>query len=325
MMRKIIVIFTALFMLSTACGQMTLLNPSPVVAKPDNPTTIHASSTVTVTPFLPVTNTPTYTSTPTKPETPTSSVTWTPTPSKTPRPKPTKTRKPTRTATPEWTWNDPGQITAPILLYHHVTEGDPPNRYCVSLDSFKQQMDYLESNGYTTITVSMLARAIRDGADLPERPVVITFDDGNLDVYENAFPVMQRMGYVGTFFLVLNYLDHTTFISSDQASEMASAHWEIGSHSVSHPDIYGMHAFIDYQLVNSKDGLEVATGASVESFAYPYGSTDNYVESEVRKHYTSAVGLGNSTVHSSSSLYYLERIEIRSDMELEEFMTSLPW
>jgi peptidoglycan/xylan/chitin deacetylase (PgdA/CDA1 family) len=195
----------------------------------------------------------------------------------------------------------------------------------VSADTFSEQMDYLQDNGYTTIPISLLVKAIREGADLPERPIVITFDDGNLDIYENAYPILQKYPFTATLYLVLNYLDHDTFLSTDQAAELMNAGWEIGSHSISHPDLYGMQIDTYSEVANSKKALVKILGAPVNTFAYPFGQTDADITAKVKDAYTAAVGLGNGYTHSLASIYYLKRIEIRSETDLTTFTNALPW
>jgi peptidoglycan/xylan/chitin deacetylase (PgdA/CDA1 family) len=286
-----------------------------IFATPSNTVTLKPS----LTPFQPVTNTPS------SPPAHSPEPSLAPTRTRTPRPKPNKKPKPTALPTSESTFHEAGPLTAPIIFYHHVVPGDPPNIYCVTTDAFTEQMDYLQSNGYTAIPISLLVKAIREGADLPDRPVVISFDDGNADIYENAYPIMQKYGFTGTLYLVMNYLDHATFLTSDQAAEMYHAGWEIGSHSMSHPDLVGMQDALTYQVVNSKEGLGDAIGAPVNTFAYPYGETDNDIISEVKQEYSAAVGLGDSYTHSLADIYYLERIEVNRDTDLNSFASALPW
>jgi len=324
MQRRTVLLFIFTIILFGCNLPLTSVHPRPIpggITRVLNP----MPATMTLTPFLPITNTPTYTPTPTPTFSPTPEITDTLTPSKTPKPKPTKKPKPPRTSTPEWSWQDPGSVTVPILLYHHVVEGEPSNLYTISSDTFREQIDYLHSNGYITIPISLLVKAITEGTNLPDRPVVITFDDGNLDVYENAFPILQQYGFTATFYLVLNYLDHNPFINTDQAAELAKAGWEIGSHSISHPYLAGMDAAALYQVANSKQGLEDAIGVSVDTFAYPFGEHDNYIERIVKKYYSSAVGLGESITHSTSNLFYLSRLEVRSNTTMDEFEAGLPW
>ncbi len=272
-----------------------------------------------LTPFQPVTNTPSLA--PTRSSEPglTRPVT------RTPRPKPTKKPKPTALPTSEWTFHDAGAVTAPIIFYHHVISGDPPNIYCVTTDAFTEQMDYLQSNGYSVIPISLLVTAIKVGANLPDRPIVISFDDGNADIYDNAFPIMHKYGFTGTLYLVVNYLDQDTFLSTDQVVELQNAGWEIGNHSMSHPNLAGMQADLSFQIVNSKKFLAKKFNAPIDTFAYPYGETDPDINSAVANEYTAAVGLGHSYTHSLADIYYLERIEVNSDTDLSSFASALPW
>ena len=92
----------------------------------------------------------------------------------------------------------PDQVTVPILLYHHVVAENHPGRYYVSRENFAAQMRSLKSWGYTTITIKQLVRKLTKGSPLPDRPVVITFDDGNLDVYEYAYRIMDELSFIGS-------------------------------------------------------------------------------------------------------------------------------
>ena len=93
-----------------------------------------------------------------------------------------------------WTWNSPGRVKAPILLYHHIRDVDQSDRYSVSPKDFHHQMECLDAWGYTPITMSLLLKALLDGAFFPQKPIVLTFDDGYFDVYQNAYPILKEMG-----------------------------------------------------------------------------------------------------------------------------------
>lgn len=116
------------------------------------------------------------------------SPTLTPTETFTPSPSPTLT--PTSTET--WIMQGPGDVTVPILLYHHIADSTISNRYYVSPQKFETQMKLLHDWGYVSITTEMLIRAITEGEELPPRPFLLTIDDGNLDNYLNAFPIAQK-------------------------------------------------------------------------------------------------------------------------------------
>lgn len=254
--------------------------------------------------------------------------TTTPPPSATPEPSatPTQTFTPSPSPTPTWAYSPAGEITAPILLYHHIAEYKNPNRYYVPPATFAEQMRWLYENGYTAITLTQLTDVIRRGGDLPARPVVITFDDGDADVYQNAFPIMRQYGFVGVFYLVANRMNGQDVVPNDALREMVAAGWEMGSHSNSHVDLTEDHDLLPVEVFGSKKALEDALGVAIQSFAYPFGAIDPSVANAVANAgYTSAVGLGISTRHGMNSLYYLSRMEVRAEYDLAEFAALLPW
>src|ERR1051325_7420785 len=169
------------------------------------------------------TATPTWTTTPSPLPTETTTVTLTASPTETPTllpsetPLPTSTFTPTLTSEPQWVMQGPGQIIVPILLYHHIgfsLQND--STYYVSPDTFDKQMNLLYQWGYKTISVELLAKAITQGAELPPKPVLLTFDDGSETVYNTALPLMQRYGFTGTSFIVYNYIGIPRYMSADE-------------------------------------------------------------------------------------------------------------
>lgn len=240
---------------------------------------------------------------------------------------PTATNTPLPTATPTWIAHGQGEyIYAPILLYHHIIDKDVQDRYNVSLAMFNAQMQALQSWGYTSITISTLADAIRDGGELPEKPVLITFDDGDIDVYENAYPIMKQYGFVGTFYIVANRIGSDQFVNADQIKEMYDYGWEIGSHSYTHADMGADHSVIRHEGYDSKATLQEKLEIPVNTFAYPFGGWDSTVASFTAGYgYTSGAGLGNSYIHSPNTLYYLSRMEVWGTDDMNAFSQRLPW
>jgi peptidoglycan/xylan/chitin deacetylase (PgdA/CDA1 family) len=260
--------------------------------------------------------------------TPTTGVTFTLTSEPSMTPLPTASPTPTPTVTPvvtaTWAIHPAKQVTAPILLYHHIAVKD--DRYYISPDIFRLQMETLVSLGYTGITVPQLVEVLQHGGELPERPVVITFDDGDLDVYQNAYPILKGLGLVGTFYVVGTRLNSEEVISVDQLKEMTAAGWAIGCHSMTHVDLTLNHDALTYEAGNCKSFLEKEVGVPVVTFAYPYGTMDEFVAGKVAKYgYTSAVGLGTSSNHTWGTLYYLSRLEVQNTYDLVAFKALLPW
>ena len=103
----------------------------------------------------------------------------------------------------EVTPKDPALYTAkiPVLMFHHITD-TVSSDVEITPEVFAMQMRALRDNGFTTITLRELVDYVDYGAPLPERPIIITFDDGYLSVYEHAFPVLERYGMRATVFVI---------------------------------------------------------------------------------------------------------------------------
>lgn len=245
-----------------------------------------------------------------------------PTPTSTPLPTPTTA--PTFTPSP-WPFQGPGSIICPILLYHRIAEPAFPNDYYVTPEAFRSQMQALHDWGYTAIPISLLVRAITEGAPLPERPVVITFDDGDLTVYTTAFPIMHEFGFVGVNYLVANRLEADGYMNAAQVQELIAAGWEVGSHSMTHADLR-TSPNLDWEIRQSRLVLESALGAPVETFAYPYGLGNDHesIVAQVRAHYVAAVGLGPYLEQNFNRLYYLARRPVLYGWDIERFAYFLP-
>jgi len=238
---------------------------------------------------------------------------------------PTPTFTPTLTPTPTWVYQQ-GTVTCPVLLYHRIEFSEIHSRYYVAPEDFEIQMKALYDWGYTTIPISLLAEAVVNGTSLPPRPIVITFDDGNMSVYNNAFPAMQKYGFTGVVYIVGNFLEAKDYMHAGELQGLAVAGWEIGSHSMSHAHLPESHDQLQTEIRQSKLDLEAALGIPVNTFAYPFGEIDEYIVTKtVNYGYVAAVGLGSSWQHDRNSLYYLSRIEIENSYDMQKFASVLPW
>jgi len=238
--------------------------------------------------------------------------------------RPTETPLPTPTLTPEL--NLPDYVSVPILLYHHVSGSSYSSRYAVTLTNFKRQMGALRDWGYTTITPTRLIDVLTHGGELPDRPVIITFDDGYLDVYQNAFPIMKEMGFIGAFYIYVDHLQQRNFVDAEQLKEMVAAGWEIGSHSMTHIDLTSHHSDVEFEMLQSRLALQEVTGEDINTFAYAYGKADDFLKEKLKEYgYLGGIGLGMCWDHSLESLFYLNRREVQGGYNLSTFEDLLPW
>lgn len=175
-------------------------------------------------------------------------------------------------------WN----LRVPILMYHYISEPPPDaDIYRIDLsvppEKFREQMAYLAKNGYTPIDLYQLSAAVTAQIELPEKPIVLTFDDGYLDNYENAFPILQEFGFIGTFFVITDLADQGAegYANWEQLKEMAAAGMRIESHTKNHPDLSTMgRADIIFQALGSQETIAAHIGYMPRYLCYPGGRYD---------------------------------------------------
>ena len=165
----------------------------------------------------------------------------------------------------------------PILEYHMVGHDELPDEkpYIVPTEDFSAKLDYLQQAGYTTITLREFAAAKRGDFVLPEKPIVLTFDDGYEDNATEMLPVLEQHGMKATMFMVTNNIGLEHYLSWDQLYDMQARGVEIGSHTANHLPLTTLTA--DQQsdeLRLSKLMLEWNGIQPVVSFSYPNGAYD---------------------------------------------------
>jgi peptidoglycan/xylan/chitin deacetylase (PgdA/CDA1 family) len=187
-------------------------------------------------------------------------------------------------------------------------------------------MQALHDWGYTAITPMQLIKAITVGAELPPRPVVITFDDGDVSVFTKAYPIMKQYGFTGAIYLVGKYLNADGFMTTKMVKELAANGWEVGAHGMHHLDLTTQKDNLDEETSGVRSLLQSELGVPVDTFAYPFGTIDADVVNAVgRAGYFGAMGLGIVNEHGLYDLYYLSRNEVRAGTSLEEFGQLLPY
>lgn len=178
-----------------------------------------------------------------------------------------------------------------VLLYHAIDEPDPADRMGlrVSREAFHAQMTVLREEGYRVVP---LARLLDGSAPAEPRSVAITFDDGYRSEVSTA-ALLGEFGFTATFFVVPRFLDGVTqpahywerwpHMGWDDARALVGAGFEIGAHSMTHPDLTGCDAArLVEETAGAKAVLEERLGADVVSFSYPYGRYNDAVLESAR-------------------------------------------
>jgi peptidoglycan/xylan/chitin deacetylase (PgdA/CDA1 family) len=172
-------------------------------------------------------------------------------------------------------------VKVPILMYHHVEPialatkaGHAP----LTVDSgvFASQMQYLSDHGYRVITLRMLSDFFDGKADLPSKPVVLTFDDGYSDFYAHALPILESHGYKSNLFVPTGLMENPGYLNWGEIKSASTRGVSIDHHTWSHANMLRTDAaFFHRELdIASQQLIERGYGP-VTIFAYPYGSHDD--------------------------------------------------
>ena len=189
----------------------------------------------------------------------------------------------------------------PILAYHEigpVSFGD--SAMFIDPAAFREQMEYLHAQGYTSITLRDLHIHFTTGAPLPRRPIVLTFDDGYVGVYENAWPIMREFGFTGVLF-VTDHLGRPFYMTEAQVQTLIDNGFELGNHTRTHRSLPTLsdEELLD-DVVTFQRELESRFGVEVVSFCYPMGKFDDRVvevvgQAQLRIGVTTVEGFAEAT------------------------------
>lgn len=189
----------------------------------------------------------------------------------------------------------------PVLCYHHIRPIQMPNRamsgYEVTVAQFKAQMKALSDSGYKTVLPDQLYNYLVYGDPLPEKPVMITYDDTDEEQFSIAKPEMDKYGFKGVYFLMTISIGRPRYMSKEQIKQLADEGHAVASHTWDHHrvDRYKYENAIeergvkkvvndwDQQLGKTKKTIEEITGKPVQDFAYPFGIWSKEAIPEIKK------------------------------------------
>ena len=265
---------------------------------------------------------------------PTPSLTATATPlppTATPSPTPTVTPTPEPQPTPDGIARC---VRVPILNYHYVSvapeDADAVRKdLSVSPAEFEAQLRYLRKAGFTSITLDDLMLHLTIGHALPDKPIILTFDDGYIDNYQFAFPLLREYGYEGTFFLITAFQDEArpNYMSWDNVIEMHAAGMEFGAHSYNHADLRGQSTdYLVWQILGPRKAIEERIREPVRFFCYPSGRYDDQVIAVLHSaHYWGAVTVHQGTIQCSEAPFELKRVRVHGGDSLDKFVENLSY
>lgn len=222
-------------------------------------------------------------------------------------------------------WLTP-KYTVPILMYHSI--GYEKDSFYVNPENFTKQMEYIKKNGYEVMTLDELVKAIRDKKPFKKNKVVITFDDGYRDNFQYAYPVLKRLGFSATIFLVTDFISGTFavtgkgFLSWDEVMTMSKERVSFGGHTKTHlylGSIKDEKAAFE-EIAESKKAIERKISMPVDYFCYPSGGfCQRAKELVAQAGYKGACVTNRGFAKFNSDVYELKRIKVTNSDAVKPF------
>ena len=203
----------------------------------------------------------------------------------------------------------------PILCYHRLrdyrtTDGAGAKTYIVPAAAFKRQIKMLADSGYHTITPDEYYAYLAFGTDLPEKPVMISFDDTSEEQFTVGAAELDKYGFKGVFFVMTISIGRPGYMTSEQLKALSDKGHIIASHTTDHHNVKKYTGGDwDFQLAKPKSKLESITGKPVEYFAYPFGEWNEAAIPELKKrNYKAAFQLSSNKRDTIEPLYAIRRM-----------------
>ncbi len=216
-------------------------------------------------------------------------------------------------------------VSVPILMYHYIGNNPNPkdtarNSLSVAPEKFDAEMGYLVSHGYTPISLDTLFAIDSGGVKAPAKPIVLTFDDGYIDFYTTAYPILRKYNFHAVSFIPTGLIGGGYYMKWSQIKEIqGSGLVTFEGHTVSHPNLAGLSgAAALKELQDGKNVLQSQTGYPVNFIAYPYGISNNLVLDLARKA-GFVGGLGTWSSRDTGISFNMPRIRISGQMDLKTF------
>ncbi len=209
-------------------------------------------------------------------------------------------------------WDKPGDDVTERGLTIHPTQ-------------FRQELTFLSSHRYHTVSAARVIRVLAHGGRLPGRPVVLSFDDGYADMYRTVYPALRARHMTATFFICPGLLGKPRYMNWGQVRTMARHGMDIEAHTLTHPDLTAVTpAQARNEIAGSRAALRRRLHVPVTVFAYPYGAFNAAILGDVRRAgYLAAFTTQQGWRLSRASRYALPRVYIDRDDSLTQFAARL--
>jgi len=211
----------------------------------------------------------------------------------------------------------------PIFMYHYIRDysnaNDPVGiNLSVAPETFEQQIVWLISNNYQTVSFSFL----KNPEPINFKPIIITFDDGYQDAYDVAFPILKKYQMRGMFYLIVNKIGTPGYLTWDEIIQMQTEGMSFGSHTLSHPDLRNLSVVtLKKEIEESKNILEQKLGKEITDFCYPSGKYDDTILKELQEdNYQTAVTTNPGISNLKDDLFLLKRLRITKNTHMQSIV-----
>ncbi|MGL5381278.1 polysaccharide deacetylase family protein [Clostridium sp.] len=215
---------------------------------------------------------------------------------------------------------DVNDVYIPILMYHSISNADPDNRLLVPVEQFSEQIKWLSESGFTPMLMGDVLKAFETG-QVPEKPVAITFDDGYVDNYTDAYRILKENNMTGTFFVITDNTDKSgDYLNSEMLKEMLNDGMAIENHTSNHLELDSLS--VEDKLLSiktAKDFIMDNLGVESKYLCYPVGKYDEEtIEAAKSIGIEAAVTTEGGFSNINNGLFELKRVRI-APIDLESF------
>jgi len=225
-----------------------------------------------------------------------------------------------------------GYQIVPILTYHNLGE-HAKGRLVLAAASFREQMQYLKTNGYRVVSLADFIEFTHLGRQLPQKAVVLTFDDGYRSFKDLAYPVLKDLGFSATLFIYTDWVGAGRgALSWSDLKELSAAGFDVQAHTKSHADLRRAQGETEAQysrrmqaeLEQPQELFNRNLGRRSQILAYPYGRWEEGLLPKVQQYgYIAAFSVRRQGNASFVRPLAAHRSQIYSEMTLDDFVKNL--
>lgn len=220
-------------------------------------------------------------------------------------------------------------ISFPILAYYNISNYSGTNEGAKLLHTspkkFSEQLSYFKKNGYTVVSAPTAYKILVGKVNPPKKPVLLTFNDGYADFYDNAWPLLKKYHYPALVFIISNRPGDENFMNWQQLKKIVDGGITIGTQGVSNVTLTKLSiSRAKEEMAMSKRDIAGELGINVEYFAYPFGSYNSSITANLDQiGYQAGFTLSGKKASNKISSLIISRRVVEGGITLSEFANLL--